>query len=220
MSYEATAWLLEAYPGRDGAAWLLLQLAFAADPDGYSALSVAVLAERSGQSEPTVRAQLLSLERRKQLRRCGEEEAPSWWLELRSDRRPRLYSLAAFLTWRAQAGDNPPVRSGDKQGTGSKRGKERGVNGVKTGSTLNPSDQPVSGVHFVQETRLVREGNSQVGEKGRAECPRCRGFGAVWNASGGFDQRCDCTEPGWEPPAPPVPPAERLEQLARMRAGQ
>lgn len=175
------SWVLDESQAMGSDYTVMLIMAHHTDDFGFVSLSKATLAEECRLSQDTVmRAQQRNLV-------LGEiapvdiGDAPDWWLAIPKNRRPKLFTMIAFLGSHYAT----PVRR--------RRGVARGSRGGSAGVDATPSDQGLRDAKSEQRTvKTTRSADSS--------CIQCRGTGVVYSGAG-FDRPCPCVD---ERPMVPV----------------
>lgn len=196
MSVQAIAWALDCSKAPGNERLVMIVMCHHSDDEGFSGCSQATLHDETLLSADTIGRLQQALVTRRELRRVGPDEAPGWWLDIPTNRRPRLFQLVGFLGSEYAA----PIRRRAERRAKMKSGSAQGPDRVRVGSDATPSDQAeraLIGNRRIEKENAIASNRQDPDPK----CPRCLGEGtfqtavgdASPNGAGPKRVRCPCT---------------------------
>lgn len=126
MSLQAISWALDFSQASGNDRLVVIVMCHHTDEEGFCGLSKATLADETHCSESTAARSQHALVELGEIAAATADEAPTWWLGIPANRRPRLYRMVGFLGSQYAT----PIR----RRAGVSLGSRRGVTGVSQGS--------------------------------------------------------------------------------------
>lgn len=178
MSIQALSWTLEHSTLTGFDRLVLIALANYCDEHGFAGATKKKLAKIARVSEATVWRSLCVAVEAGELVEADEDCAPQWWLDLKPNRRPRLWIFDGMFSTGVAVRD-PENEFG--VALGSRRGRAAATYTSSTSST-NPKPLP-SRTATPDEKPVVRRPRLH-DERPDADCPTCEGSGYTLTADG------------------------------------
>lgn len=181
MSIQALAWTLEHSKLTGMDRLVLIALANYCDEHGFAGASKSAIARLARVSEATVWRSLSVAVEARELAEADEDCAPDWWLEIRRDRRPRLWIFdGMFSTGVAQ---RDPV-DGYGVATGSRRGRAAATQTNRTSSTEYTTSRTATSRSATPSEKPQPRRPRLHHERPDADCPTCQGAGFTLTTDG------------------------------------